>query len=670
MKVTKKQSNVTVMSLKTELPLTNTTLSRRMNCYGGKNADKMKKPGALLIAGDFVHRLGETRFPSRWKPRISFGLKLTSIVTLILLSSIWIITSLMDFMVSSEFARNADETNFDINSRAAAGVRDRIYKVRSEALLLLDMDALYKDSSSQVLQIRNIFFERNPNIAAVIIQGFEEIINQPFFRNNAIQPDQLIRWLMGEEDAITKANTGVPVIKNASPALGINLLALFYPWQNTGFENAAVIFFTPENLSEISSAGSSSTIVINGNADILVHPDFSLILAGGNISDSPVVEALNKAPGDNVRLNYTEEGKRYVAAGHRIPFADTAVFSIMEYSLVTEQITAVTRRNIYLSVTVMFFTFLITWFFSKSITNQLKRLRAAAVKIGMGEFDTGLKPGKKDELGDLTSQIIEMSKGLNSFMNARSLVGRYNNREILSKTIQGGIKLRGEYIDSVILSINFITYDEIGGKLEAGESLELLNDFIQRISENVKKTSGVVDRIIGSRLIALWGVPLSSGEITDDIMNCLRSVISMRTDFFDFNTERESKGLPLYRMSCGIHTGKVLAGSIGTPNAYQYLVMGSVIDEAVMAADACVPAKIDIIVTDAVRTISGNNILTEKLPSSRQDKNKPPIYGLVNLTPREHEMQRWPFTLSDIREYMGKITFAQRTLKDATSSAE
>ena len=593
-----------------------------------------------------------------------FGIKLALIVTFILLGSIWTITTLMAVMVSSEFARTAENSNFDINARAAAGIRDRCYLIRSEALLLLDMDMTFRSTTIQAQQIRTLFFERNPNIAAITVYGIQDILNPAFFSNNEISPDSLSAWISGETAAAEQAKKGVPVIKNVSPALGINLLALFYPWQGTGTQEAIIIFYSPENLSEISGTGSSTTFVINGDGDILVHPDFNKVLEGENIYGSPLAEALQKAPGESVRLEYSEGGNRFVGAGHRIPFADCAVFSSVGYNLITEQITGVTRRNIYLSVTVLFLAVLVTWFFSKTITNPLKKLNAAAIQVESGEFDLQLKAGSRDEFGALTLQFVKMGQGLAKWTDAKKLVGRYNDQEIFDRAMQGKIDLDGQYMKAVILSVEYITFGEIAETLPAPQSLLLLNEFIAKVTEQITKNHGLVDQIMGTRLIAVWNI-ISDAEAAVPLMDCLRTVISLRAGFWETNTDRESRGLPLFRMGSGIQAGEILAGRIGTAENYRYTAAGQIIDDAIVAGDACDSANLDIIVTGAVKDLAGPFIITEdpKLKSGRsrrkkydqtKDFSELKLYGLVNLSPQGLEKPRWPFNLNDVRESLRK----------------
>lgn len=601
--------------------------------------------------------------------RIPFGLKLTFIVTLILLGSIWIITALMALLVRSEFIRTTEETNFAINSRAAAGTEERLYKIRSEGLLLLDMSAAAENSSSMTTQIRNIFFERNPYIGAVIVPGGKEIINRSFFTNNEIPQDAINAWLVKESDTIERAKAGEPVLRNATPALGIYLLALFYPWQNSGYEEAAVIFFSPQNLLEITGSGSNTTVVVNEEGDVLISPDYNQVLGGENISTNALFEALWKDLGESVRLSYTVDGNRYVGAGHRVSLANAAVFTSLEYSIITEQITAATRRNILLSVTVMFLTILVTWYYSRIVTGPLKKLMAAAGQIEKGEFNPVLKIESRDELGALADRFIAMGQGLSRWENARNLVGRYNNQEITDRAMNGKLALKGEYFKAVVLSVDMASFytvpennaseNNVTGasetKPEAAElSLDHLNFLVSAVADNVEKTGGVVDSITGARLIALWGVPLSSGDIAAELMNSLQSILMLRNQLWELNTDQESKGKPLYKVHCGIHTGEVLAGRIGSSRYSQYTVAGKTIDGAVKAGEACEHAKIDIVITKDARDLVKNLIIAEKIDHPKGYDSSLQFFGLVNLVPAEgKEKQRWPFTLKDVQESLG-----------------
>ena len=582
----------------------------------------------------------------------SFNTKLALIVTFILIGSFWTINALMVFMVRSDFIRTAENSNFAINTRAAAGIQELLYRIRSEALLLLDIEATEEIDPSITTQVRNIFFDRNTDIAAVIIPGSLEIINNHFFTSNEIPAEAINTWLTGETAAINRACRGEVVLKNASPSFGIHFLALLYPWQNAGSEDAAIIFFSPDSFLKITATGTSSTMVVNSDGEILVHPDFRKVLAGENVSDNPLVESLWKNVEENVRHSYTEGGIRMVGAGHSVAFGNVAVFSFIDYSQTTDQINMVIRRNILLSVTVMFLTILITWFFSRTVTGPVKKLSAAAITVGSGEFNLDLQPESRDEIGQLTERFAHMSQALLKREEKRDLAGRFNKPEMFEMILKDQVNLSVAYRDAVLLTLNFSSFSDCTKDMDAEKSLELLNYFYSRLLFNVDRTGGLIDRFVGTRLIALWGIPLASGNIAADVMSALRAAILIRTELWDINATREGQGLPLLLLTCGVHTGTVLAGPVVTPLNRQYAVAGDVLDDALKAETLCGIEQLDIVITEAVCGIAGNQIIAEEINLPEKTMR---LFGLVNLTPaNDSEKQRWPFTLNDVRSSLGK----------------
>jgi adenylate cyclase len=598
--------------------------------------------------------------PKAWV-RFPLGIRLVVVVTVILLGAIWAISGLMAAMVASEFGKSAEENNLTINNRAATGIEESIYKLRADALVLLDTIASIKDyaiggsSSALVKQAENIFFERNQALAAVMIPGGDEYINRLFFTNNEVSPSGLAAWLLHEREAIGRASRGEPVLKNAAPALGMPLLALFYPWQERGFEEAVAIFFSPEVLSRITGAGANSTFLINDTGDVLVHPDVEMVLAGANEAENPLVEGLWESSRESITLLYTYDGNRFYSAGRKLSIAGAAVFSTLEYSLITQRIAATTRSNILLSITVMFIAMLISWFFSKTVTTPIKKLMEAAAKIELGEFRLDkLKAKSRDEMGLLTSRFIHMGDELSKWERVENLVGRFHSSDITAKARNNELVLTGEYKQVVVIYCDFLSFPEISAGLDAAETLALLNRFISKMVDSVEKTGGVVDKIIGRRIIAVWGAPTTQGVNVSDAMNCIRSALMMRAALWELNANRGAADKPLIRIAVGIHAGKVVAGGFGSPQLLEYSIAGDVVEIASHVKALCATNKTDILITQAVMDLMAGKILSEELDPLAVGNKQLGIHGLINLKAiKAREKQRWPFTLDEVRESLG-----------------
>jgi adenylate cyclase len=594
------------------------------------------------------------RDPKR-RVKFPFGIKLVVIVTVILLGAAWTITALMAAMVSAELGKTAEDNNAVLNARAAAGAEDRLYRARADALILLDFAAVAGDNASLIQQAETAFFERRQDIVAVIVPEGPSFINRLYLKNNEVDESGLISWFGRETESLTRAAAGEPVLKNAASALGVPLLVLFYPWREQGVENSFAAFFSPESLAEIFGSGANATVMINDAGDVLVHPDISRILSGANIAQDPLAEALRAADTETIRLFYRDGDARFYGAGRKLSIAGASVLSVVEYGLVTGSVTAATRRNILLSLTVMFVAILITWFFSRTITSHIKRLMKAAEKIELGEFELDLKAKSWDEMGVLTERFVHMGRGLVEWEKARNLVGRFHSQEITSRAIQGELVLTGELRQVVVLFASLCSFTGISAKSAPEEALTILNRYLSKMADSVEKTGGIVDRFVGTRMIAAWGLPLPGKDPAENAMNSIRSALMMRAAMWELNSTRGGPEKPLLRISCGIHSGEVLAGSLGSPRFLEYSLTGEAVDGAVFTESRCVPNDVDIAVSEELWNLIGDRILSEELPPGEEaqgeDSRDFRVFGLVNLRAlKAREKQRWPFTLDDVRE--------------------
>ncbi|MDR2478124.1 MAG: adenylate/guanylate cyclase domain-containing protein [Treponema sp.] len=586
------------------------------------------------------------------KIRFPFGIKLVAIVTVIVVGASFAVTMLVAAMVSREFGRTAEDNNVTINNRAATVAEEKLYRVRSDALMLLDtVGAAADDRKRTETELR--FFERTQDIAAVIIPGGEAHINRSFFKKREADSGLLFSWVDHEGAAIERAARGEPVLRNATAVLGIPLTVLFYPWQERGHEEAAVIFFSPDYLAEVFGEGANSTIMVNDTGDVLIHPDVNQMLSGANIADNPLFAVLRNSGNDSIRLLYTSEGIRVYGTGRRLSFAGASVLSSIEYTLVTGSIAATTRRNIFISLALMFLALLAVWFFSKTFTTPLKNLMGAAEKIEQGEFNLDLKIKSHDELGLLTERFIHMGLGLAEWELTKNLVGRFNNSVISGQARHGELVVTGERKKITVMYIDFFSFDALAGKLDPAETVTQMNRYFAKAADSVEKTGGVIDKITGSNITAVWGAPLSAGSAASDAMNAVRSALVLRAGLWELNSHKGEGISPLFRIGCGIHTAEAIAGRMGSPRLMEYSFIGNAADEAALAAGINRAAGSDILVTEAVWDLTCGQLVGEAVAADITGKSGT-LFAVVNANmAKDRERPQWPYTLDEVRESLG-----------------
>jgi adenylate cyclase len=598
---------------------------------------------------------GETRI----RVKRPIGAKLLVIITGLLLFSLGIITALVSVMVSSDVRLTAEDNNFTVNRRSAAAALAVLETVRANTLMFLDTLGVTDPPADG--KIEAFFFERNRDIAALALAPAEGsarprlLINERFFLEHELEPSLIGDFLDIHGDSIERPKYGEFLLLNAAPVFARPLLALLCPLGEAS-PQVAVIFFSAASLAETFGEGANSSYMINGDGDILVHPDSALVQAGANVAGRAFIRSLRESPEQNLQTLYTDEnGTRFFGAFQKLKEAGAVVITAIQYDTVFEGVAATTRRNIYLSATVLALSILFIWFFSKTISSPLKSLTQAAGRIKEGKFDISLAPGGRDEIGVLIESFTEMSRGLAERERLKDTFGRFINKEIAERAMRGELSLGGETKLVTVFFSDIRSFTAISEKLEPREVVEFLNDYMSRMVECVNKTGGVVDKFIGDAVMAVWGAPVSSGSPGRDALNCVVSALMMRAALRKFNQNRGGDKKPLIKIGCGINTGDVVAGQIGSTERMEYTVIGDAVNLASRTEALNKPFGTDILITENTWRLAGKFLVTEEMPPVKVKGKEKPVrmFAVVNLRGAPGQSPPQPATLAGVRKLLG-----------------
>jgi adenylate cyclase len=291
--------------------------------------------------------------------------------------------------------------------------------------------------------------------------------------------------------------------------------------------------------------------------------------------------------------------------------------------------------------------------FSGTISKPLRVLTEAAKQIEGGQFDITLEPKTRDEIGALTLSFDRMAGALGVF-------GRFTNREIAVRAMRGEIKPGGLPKHATIFFSdirNFTSMSENFTK-EFGDDASdrivyWLNDYLTRMVECVEKTGGVVDKFIGDAVMAHWGTAYTTGSPAEDAFNCVKAALMMRSALYKMNRDRkeDDPGNPRIRIGCGINTGIVTAGQIGSEQRMEYTVIGDPVNLASRTESLNKALGTDILITESTWKLVGNRLITEEMPSvTVKGKEKPVrLFAVVKLK----GIGGKPETLAELRKLLG-----------------
>jgi adenylate cyclase len=561
----------------------------------------------------------------------------------------------------------AEDSNFTVNQRLSSETESFLQTVHSSSLMLIDILG-ENEPSAGTRQIQDTFFRQNQSIAALLLIRSTEntasltyadrnryFINEAFFRENEVDPSNAESFASVEAERLQRARSGEMSVQNVTPRFTIPLLAFYFPVQQNGATYPAVALFSPEALADNFGTGNNTSILINGDDEILVHPDALLMNAGASMATNPLVKEMRLRTDKRFQTRYADEdGVEYFGAFQKLDIANAAVITSISEDMVFEGVNRTTLRNLYLTAAVLSLSILFIYLFSKTISIPLRRLTRAAGEIERGNYEQDLKTARRDEIGVLTQSFVKMGKGLAERERLKDTFGRFTNKAIAEQAMRGELALGGETKHATIFFSDIRSFTAISEKMEPDEVVSFLNDYMMRMVACVNKTGGVVDKFIGDAVMAVWGAPVSAGSAMKDALACVKAALMMRTALREFNVGRGGEKKPIIKIGCGINTGSIVAGQIGSVERMEYTVIGDAVNLANRTEALNKPLGTDILITENTWSLVNQYLIAEEMPPVMVKGKEKPVrmFAVVNLKSPAGTPQTKPATLAEVRSML------------------
>lgn len=433
---------------------------------------------------------------------------------------------------------------------------------------------------------------------------YETIINLPLMEQLQINEENLKTVHKTHSSVFSRSFDSDTVVQNISETLQTPVIGISYPIQIQGAEAVDSIGVSYFRLDEIlkSFRGDQSiskgvnVFMVNDRGQIIAHPDSSHVLTAQNFINLPIVKNMMKSPMNNGQTRYTDaNGIVFLGSFRKIGIGGCGVIATVEEAKALQAVYDLQRRNIYLTVIILAMVIMVVFFFGKSLTTPIIRLVGATKKIQKGQYQVDIEPVSRDEIGELTASFIEMGKGLEEREKMKDAFGKFVNQEIAEQVLKGELKLGGERKVAAVFFSDIRRFTAISEKMEPEEVVEFLNEYMTRMVGCVNETFGVVDKFIGDAIMAIWGTPVSRGNDTENAVN---AALMMRKELLEFNKGRGDDKRPVIQIGCGINTGPVLAGQIGSNDRMEYTVIGDTVNLASRIESLNKPFGTDILISE------------------------------------------------------------------------
>jgi len=122
---------------------------------------------------------------------------------------------------------------------------------------------------------------------------------------------------------------------------------------------------------------------------------------------------------------------------------------------------------------------------------------------------------------------------------------------------------------------DFTTFSE---NMESKELAELINDYLEGMTQVVQEHDGMVDKFIGDAVFAIFNVPVY--DLPDHAERAVKCALDMDRFSDDFRRRYKDKGLDFGITRIGVLTGPAAVGNFGSKTRLSYTAQGDAVNAA------------------------------------------------------------------------------------------
>ncbi len=230
---------------------------------------------------------------------------------------------------------------------------------------------------------------------------------------------------------------------------------------------------------------------------------------------------------------------------------------------------------IFVFVTVVGLTLRLIYSYSRNLhfnfTTQIEALR----DVQSGKLGTRVPVMGRDEFAVIAQQINKMIEGLREKEQVAKTLERIVSPSIMQKllTMDTDSLQVGQEYEVAVLFCDLRDFTSFAEYSPPEDVIYFLNTYFSEMVNIVADHNGIVNKFMGDAILAIFGLEPNTNPVQDAVDTAWAiqdHVESLRLS--GRNTRLES--------GVGIHSGKAVAGTIGSPDRYEYTFIGDVVNTA------------------------------------------------------------------------------------------
>ncbi len=137
------------------------------------------------------------------------------------------------------------------------------------------------------------------------------------------------------------------------------------------------------------------------------------------------------------------------------------------------------------------------------------------------------------------------------------------------------LKLGGAKRELTVLFSDIRGFTTTTETLAPEELVRLLNQYLTRMTEQVFRHDGMLDKYIGDAIMAVYGAPIHR---PDHAVLACQTALDMMRELRTLRQQWQREKKPAFDIGIGINTGQMIVGNMGSENRFNYTVIGDAVN--------------------------------------------------------------------------------------------
>ncbi|MBI2706570.1 MAG: adenylate/guanylate cyclase domain-containing protein [Actinobacteria bacterium] len=228
------------------------------------------------------------------------------------------------------------------------------------------------------------------------------------------------------------------------------------------------------------------------------------------------------------------------------------------------------------------------------VSAPINEVRAAMAEVEDGNLDVKVPVTNVGEIGQLQVGFNRMVAGLRERRRLHDLLGRQVGTDVARQALETAPELVGEEREITAVFVDLANFTAFTERHTPAEVVAELNQFFAVVIEVVMSEGGWVNKFEGDAALCIFGAPARQ---PDHAARALRAAARLPAAVAALANH--------VRAGIGVASGHVVAGNVGTPERYEYTVIGDAVNVASRLTELAKGRDPSVLVSEATVRAAG-----------------------------------------------------------------